>query len=51
MSGINAGLCWTGGEPINLGLDFGFSRAEANLFGVDAEADGRHVGVVAGYHW
>ncbi len=48
---LGGGLYVTLAEHFNLGVDLRFSRAEVTIFGVDAEAGGNHLGLIAGYHW
>jgi hypothetical protein len=45
---INAGMMLTLQKRFNLGVDFRYSKAEIDLFGVEGEAGGALVGVFAG---
>lgn len=45
---INAGIMLTLQEHFNLGVDFRYSKAQIDLFGVEGEAGGALVGVFAG---
>lgn len=48
---IEGGVYWTLINRFNLGLNARFSKAEAQLFDVEKELGGEHLGVLIGYHW
>lgn len=48
---VDGGVFWTLGESFNLGFDTRLSAASVRLFGVDRNAGGLHLGVLAGWHW
>jgi hypothetical protein len=48
---FDGGVYFTLFEHFNLGVDVRWSAAEVNLFEVDGEAGGWHVGGLIGFHW
>ena len=47
----SAGIYKTLWKHFNLGLDFRYSSAEVELYNIDREAGGFHVGLILGYFW
>jgi hypothetical protein len=48
---IDFGIYVTLSQQFNIGIDARWSKAEVDLFGVDSEAGGWHIGALIGYHW
>jgi hypothetical protein len=48
---IDLGIYVTLSQQFNIGIDARWSKAEVDLFGVDGEAGGWHIGALVGYHW
>ena len=48
---LNGGIYWALTENFNLGIDLRYSQADVTFFGIEGDAGGTHVGVLAGYHW
>jgi hypothetical protein len=48
---IGGGVLWRLGPRFNLGFSARVSRAEPELFGIDAESGGEFVGVALGWSW
>jgi hypothetical protein len=48
---IDLGIYVTLSQQFNIGIDARWSKAEVDLFGVDGEAGGWHIGALIGYHW
>ncbi len=48
---LDGGVFWTLSQAFNLGFDARLSGANVHLFGVDRNAGGLSLGVMAGYHW
>ncbi len=48
---IGGGIMFTLAKHLNLGFQAGYSYAEVELFGVDANAGGSHGLFVIGFHW
>lgn len=45
------GCYWTIGAHFQLGFDARWSRADNELFGIDRESGGEHLGLTLGYGW
>jgi opacity protein-like surface antigen len=48
---LDGGVFWTLSEVFNLGFDVRLSGASVRLYGVERNAGGLHLGMMAGYHW
>jgi opacity protein-like surface antigen len=48
---LGGGVYFTLGEHFNLGFELKYSDASVTIAGVDVNAGGTHVGLLAGYHW
>lgn len=48
---ISGGVYWILGEHFNLGIEGKFSTAEVELFGVEVDGGGGHIGALLGFHW
>ena len=48
---LGGGIYWTLAEHFNIGFEGKVSSADVTLFGVDADAGGTHIGLLAGFHW
>lgn len=48
---INFGVYWTLADSFNIGFDFRYSQARAELFGFTGDIGGGHAGFLLGYSW
>ncbi len=48
---LGGGVYFTLAEHFNLGFELKYSDASVTIAGVDVNAGGTHIGLLAGYHW
>jgi hypothetical protein len=48
---MDAGVFYIFTDVLNIGIDVRYSYAKVRLFGLDKDAGGLHVGLLAGYHF
>ncbi|MCX7793874.1 MAG: hypothetical protein N2257_05665 [Thermodesulfovibrionales bacterium] len=48
---IGGGVYWTLSKHFNIGFELMASSARVELFGVEVNGGGTHIGILAGYHW
>lgn len=48
---LGGGVYWTLSDHFNLGLEAKLSTADVNFEGIESDAGGFHLGLLAGYHW
>ena len=48
---LDAGLLWAFTQVFNIGIDGRYSYGTVNIFGIDRNAGGLHIGIFGGYHF